>query len=202
MAPTPWRPNDRAGVSPSLRVLGTTVCAPFGRVQCLKLHQTKYSLICDLLNTGMTVMILDLLILGAGWTSTFLIPLCKERGVSYAATSRGGRDDTIAFEFDPHSVDPGPFQNLPNAKTVLITFPIKVPGASERLVKLYRQTHGEGPHSAFIQLGSTGIWDVRRIPSCSRFLARHGCHLRFLYLGRADVARWHPYVDGPSLQVR
>ena len=60
-------------------------------------------------------MILDLLILGAGWTSTFLIPLCKERGVSYAATSRGGRDDTIAFEFDPHSVDPAPFQSLPNA---------------------------------------------------------------------------------------
>ncbi|CDO71810.1 hypothetical protein BN946_scf184939.g34 [Trametes cinnabarina] len=104
----------------------------------------------------------DLLILGAGWTSTFLIPLCQSRGISSSATSRTGRDDTIAFEFDPHSLDPRPYQVLPNAKTVLITFPIKVQGASERLVKLYQQTHGEGPESpktAFIQLGSTGIWD-------------------------------------------
>ncbi|KAI0366180.1 hypothetical protein BV20DRAFT_952899 [Pilatotrama ljubarskyi] len=101
----------------------------------------------------------DLLILGAGWTSTFLIPLCKERGVSYAATSRSGRDGTIAFEFDPHSTNPQPFQALPNAQTVLITFPIKVAGASERLVKLFQHTHGEGPKTAFVQLGSTGIWD-------------------------------------------
>ncbi|KAI9000469.1 hypothetical protein BD414DRAFT_405962 [Trametes punicea] len=101
----------------------------------------------------------ELLILGAGWTSTFLIPLCTARGVSHAATSRNGRDGTIAFEFDPHSLNPRPFQALPNAQTVLITFPIKVGGASERLVRLYQQTHGEGPKTAFIQLGSTGIWD-------------------------------------------
>lgn len=110
----------------------------------------------------MTVMVFDLLILGAGWTSTFLIPLCKDRNISYAATSRGGRDDTIPFEFDPTSDDPTPFQSLPHAKTVLITFPIKVAGASTRLVKLYQQTHVEGPQAAFIQLGSTGIWDVSR----------------------------------------
>ncbi|KAH9847250.1 hypothetical protein C2E23DRAFT_742258 [Lenzites betulinus] len=101
----------------------------------------------------------DLLILGAGWTSTFLIPLCKERRVAYAATSRAGRDGTIAFEFDPHSADPRPFAALPNAKTVLITFPIKLAGASERLVQLFRETHPDGVETAFVQLGSTGIWD-------------------------------------------
>ncbi|KAI1797067.1 hypothetical protein LXA43DRAFT_985818 [Ganoderma leucocontextum] len=107
----------------------------------------------------MAVMVFDLLILGAGWTSTFLIPLCKERGISYTATSRSGREDTISFEFDPTSDDPTPFQSLPHARTVLITFPIKVSGASNRLVRLYQQSHVEGPKSSFIQLGSTGIWD-------------------------------------------
>ncbi|KAI0661845.1 hypothetical protein C8Q70DRAFT_681992 [Cubamyces menziesii] len=103
----------------------------------------------------------DLLILGAGWTSTFLIPLCQARGISYAATSRSGRDGTLAFAFDPHARDPAPFRVLPDAQTVLITFPIKVEGASRALVELYQQTrHAAEPgKTAFIQLGSTGIWD-------------------------------------------
>ncbi|KAL4245291.1 hypothetical protein ABKN59_009814 [Abortiporus biennis] len=111
----------------------------------------------------------DLLILGAGWTSTFLIPLCHKRQISFAATSRPGshKPDTIPFEFDPHSDDITPFEILPDAKTVLITFPIKVKGASERLVRLYQKTRqdvlvnvdGGTVNPAFIQLGSTGIWD-------------------------------------------
>lgn len=108
----------------------------------------------------MSTSTVDLLILGAGWTSTFLIPLADSRGVSHAATSRSGRDNTIAFEFDPTSDDAKPFEALPNAKTVLITFPIYVSGASETLVRLYQRTHEDGPKTAFIQLGSTGIWDV------------------------------------------
>ncbi|KAI0080934.1 hypothetical protein K474DRAFT_45032 [Panus rudis PR-1116 ss-1] len=114
----------------------------------------------------------DILILGAGWTSTFLIPLCTSNNISYAATSRPSENDpskpktpdTILFEFDPNSDDPKPFEVLPKAKTVLITFPIRVKGASERLVRLYQETHagdvnGEVLQTAFIQLGSTGIWD-------------------------------------------
>ncbi|OBZ66168.1 hypothetical protein A0H81_13754 [Grifola frondosa] len=115
----------------------------------------------------------DLLILGAGWTSTFLIPLCLHDGVSYAATSRAGRDDTIQFEFDPHSEDVQPFRALPDAQSILIVFPIKVKGASERLVRLYRETHPASLNTIFIQLGSTGIWDggptvrdaTHRVPS-------------------------------------
>ena len=109
----------------------------------------------------------ELLILGAGWTSTFLIPLCKSRGVSYAATTRNGHDDTIVFEFDPASDDSAPFTVLPSARTVLITFPLYTPGASERLVRLYEQTHLDvsGSKPGFIQLGSTGIWDVRWLAS-------------------------------------
>ena len=33
----------------------------------------------------------DLLILGAGWTSSFLIPLLKERNFTFAATTTDGR---------------------------------------------------------------------------------------------------------------
>ncbi|RPD72447.1 hypothetical protein L226DRAFT_573188 [Lentinus tigrinus ALCF2SS1-7] len=107
----------------------------------------------------------DLLILGAGWTSKFLIPLCAARGISHAATSRSGRDDTIKFEFDPASDDAEPFRALPDAQTVLITFPIYRSGASARLVRLYEETHpskgsgSDGRKTAFVQLGSSGIWD-------------------------------------------
>lgn len=105
----------------------------------------------------------DLLILGAGWTSTFLIPLCAERQVTYVATSRPSRPkpDTVPFEWDENEENPDPasFAALPHAKTVLITFPIKAPGASERLVKLYEKTH-EHEKASFIQLGSSGIWGV------------------------------------------
>ncbi len=106
----------------------------------------------------------DLLILGAGWTSTFLIPLCLTRNVSYAATSRPSHPlpNTIPFEFDENETESNPaqFRLLPAAHTVLITFPIRAKGASERLVRLYQQTH-QGAVASFIQLGSSGIWDVR-----------------------------------------
>lgn len=113
----------------------------------------------------------DLLILGAGWTADFLIPLCESTNVSYAATTRHqvrtlqAKDKRIYFQFDPSSDDPTPFKTLPHAKTVLIVFPIKVEGGSTKLVRLYEETHeGAKGKTGFIQLGSTGIWDVRTHP--------------------------------------
>ena len=102
----------------------------------------------------------DLLVLGAGWTSTFLLPLCAARGLSVAATSRAGRAGTIPFAFDPLSDSLEPFRALPNARTVLVVFPIYERGGSGRLVRLYGETHREGEGAVFVQLGSTGIWDV------------------------------------------
>lgn len=149
----------------------------------------------------------DILILGAGWTSTFLIPLCEERGISQAATSRAGRDGTIAFEFDPHSTNSAPFQALPHAHTVLITFPIKVAGASERLVKLFQETHPEGPKTAFVQLGSTGIWDVSTGKITPRNRLKYvwccdSCLYRRLSSGWAYLARAGARMDRPPLKVR
>lgn len=113
------------------------------------------------LQTTMQNTKVDILILGAGWTSNFLIPLCNTRSVSYAATSRSGRDATIKFDFDQESDDPEPYRVLPEAKTVLITFPITRKGASGRLVKAYKDAHPG--QVAFIQLGTTSIWDVSQL---------------------------------------
>ncbi|KAG6917723.1 hypothetical protein DXG01_001374 [Tephrocybe rancida] len=106
----------------------------------------------------------DILILGAGWTSTFLVPLCLERSLIHAATTRTGRDETIAFTFDPDLEDAEAYRILPDAGTVLITFPIIKPGSSARLVRLYRSSRSDRDlRTGFIQLGTTGIWDGARV---------------------------------------
>ncbi|KAI1370945.1 hypothetical protein F4677DRAFT_325763 [Hypoxylon crocopeplum] len=102
----------------------------------------------------------ELLILGAGWTSTFLIPLLEREGIEYAASTTDGRNGTVRFRFDPKSSDPAPFQALPRAKTVLITFPLTGEGQAAYLVRMYESTHQaferRKPH--FVQLGATSIW--------------------------------------------
>lgn len=109
---------------------------------------------------------LDLLILGAGWTSTFLIPIARARRLSFAATTRDGREvadaETIKWTFEPEG-DESQFSKLPLAKNVLITFPLKGQGPSKTLVHGYENAWSsklpeEGVH--FIQLGSTGIWQI------------------------------------------
>ena len=103
------------------------------------------------------------LILGAGWTSTFLLPILTERKISHAATSTTGRDDTIKFTFDPSATDLSPYQALPVADTILITFPLKSHGQSKHLLSLYAQTH-PNTKPQYIQLGSTGIWQIEDHP--------------------------------------
>ncbi|KAI1359754.1 hypothetical protein F5Y08DRAFT_332071 [Xylaria arbuscula] len=103
----------------------------------------------------------SLLILGAGWTSTFLLPLLQREGISHAATTTTGRDGTIPFLFDPESSDTTPFTALPSAKTILITFPLKGPGPSSRLVSSYAATHAAAAASVrYIQFGVTSIWNA------------------------------------------
>ncbi|KAJ4471567.1 hypothetical protein J3R30DRAFT_3660257 [Lentinula aciculospora] len=100
-----------------------------------------------------------LLILGAGWTASFLLPLCRQHRIPFAATTRSGSNSTIKFHFDQNSDDSEPFKILPDANTVLITFPITNSGGSKRLVQLYKSTRAERDlNPAFIQLGTTSIW--------------------------------------------
>jgi len=98
----------------------------------------------------------DILVIGAGWTSTFLIPLLQRSSITYAATTTNGRGSTIPFTFDPSSSDPEPYTRLPSARTVLITFPLNGPHQSTHLTSVYRQIHGKD--NRWIQLGSSGIF--------------------------------------------
>lgn len=105
----------------------------------------------------------DILILGAGWTATYLIPLLRRHNLTFAATTSDGRTvadaPTVKFRFDP-SKSPAEqvqlFASLPQARYVLITFPLKGAEESRLLTQAYCITHGY--QTRFIQLGSTGIW--------------------------------------------
>ncbi|MCJ1395913.1 hypothetical protein MMC18_008799 [Xylographa bjoerkii] len=101
----------------------------------------------------------SILILGAGWTSTFLIPDLEARGISYAATSTTGRPGTLPFKFDSSSPSLEPYHLLPSAITILITFPLKGPHQSTHLLSLYRASHPDATPN-WIQLGSTGIFQI------------------------------------------
>lgn len=101
----------------------------------------------------------DLLILGGGWTYTFLAPLLSKSysdTISYVATTRDGRDSTIKWSFNPEGTFEQ-FEELPKAKTVVIVFPIRNLGGSKLLVEGYESLNGK---VKWIQLGSTGIYDV------------------------------------------
>lgn len=124
---------------------------------------------------------LDLLILGAGWSSTFLIPLLQSRHQSFAATTRDGRkvagSETLKWTFDPDedpstSKEKSQFSALPLAKAVMITFPLTGKGQSKLLVEGYEKAcrQGKGQGTKFIQLGSTGIW---QIPNQQLWASRH-----------------------------
>ena len=122
---------------------------------------------------------IDILILGAEWTSSFLIPLFHECHLSFAATSHHGSNLTIKFEFHPDSDNLKLFEALPTASTVLITFPIEKKGTSEWLVRLYTQSrscqeseqgdlvNGDNRIKVqFIQLGATSICNNTNNVSC------------------------------------
>jgi hypothetical protein len=158
----------------------------------------------------------DLLILGAGWTSQFLIPLLQDESISFAATTTTGHDSTTPFRFDPDSSDTTPYTRLPSAKTVLVTFPLKGPGQSKVLTTLYRSVHGDA--NFWIQLGSTGIftaphWNDCRSPydtANARAVAEDelrglgGCVLNLagLYGGERDPKNWVTRVATTKEQVK
>lgn len=127
---------------------------------------------------------LTVLILGAGWTATFLIPLLEAHNIPFAATTTTGHPvanvPTLPFKFDP-SLPKDELRTaiaaLPRARYILITFPLTGPNQSTLLAKTYLETHltplaaasynpaaplnlnnAGGGHFRFIQLGSTGIW--------------------------------------------
>lgn len=163
---------------------------------------------------------LGILILGAGWTATFLIPLLRERNISFAATTSDGRhvagSPTLKWRFDPTAPEADQakaFSLLPRARHVLITFPLKGKGQSALLTNAYKETHGTRGGAGtfrFIQLGSTGIWqhepeqapwldrrspykaDDQRAVAEDELLGLGGCVLNLagLWGGERDIRHW------------
>ena len=160
----------------------------------------------------------ELLILGAGWTSTFLIPQLEDAKISHAATTTSGRDSTIPFKFDPESGDAEPYKRLPAARTVLVTFPLVGHSQSKTIVGLYRSVHGA--KNNWVQLGSTGIFnqlsndwstddapydkDDKRAIAEDELLDLGGCVLNLsgLYGGERVPAKWLPRLGQSKDDVR
>lgn len=112
---------------------------------------------------------LDILILGAGWTATFLFPLLQSRKLTFAGTTRDGRtvagSKTFKWSYNPEedssNSEKSQFRELPAAKFVLITFPLTGTGQSKQIVQGYEKAQGKRRGQiGFIQLGSTGIWQI------------------------------------------
>lgn len=165
---------------------------------------------------------LDYLILGAGWTSTFLIPVLKAQNKTYAATTTTGRDSTLKFKFDPSASDQSYLSSLPTARNILITFPLTGTGQSKTLVEAYQQTHHHaktGPR--FMQLGSSGIFQIpeqtlwvtrtssydktsKRAVAEDELLALGGCVLNLsgLWGGERDPKKWVDRVASSKEQVK
>lgn len=103
----------------------------------------------------------DILILGAGWVSTFLTPLLAAEDVTYAATTTTGREGTYKFKYSQDDDDEEQYAALPAATTILITFPLRGEGHIEHLTKLYTRTHEPlDTNYQFVQLGSSGIFTM------------------------------------------
>lgn len=106
----------------------------------------------------------DILCLGSGWTYSFLGPVAGSAGLNVSFTSRTPKTGGFVFNFDPESDDVEPFRALPDAKAIVIIFPLYSKEAVKRLVGGYLKSRASdeldnvtAPH--FILLGSTGIWD-------------------------------------------
>ena len=102
------------------------------------------------------------LILGTGWTTSYLQPLLRSQGISYATTSSSGREGSIPFRFDPcNPSETEPYRSLPDAEILVITFALRNAAEARGLVHGYISTRQQPPPKGawgIILLGSTGIW--------------------------------------------
>ena len=100
----------------------------------------------------MSAAVLPILILGLGWTGQFLTELMLSMQMDYAATTRDGRNDTIAWTL-PDNCASLNVSSLPFAQTVLVTFPVKQPQCLDALIDAYEAQHEQS--SQWILLSST-----------------------------------------------
>jgi hypothetical protein len=134
----------------------------------------------------------EILIIGLGFVGTYVRNLCILEQIKSEATTTG-RDKSIKFVFS-QNLDKSQYKSLPDAKYILITFPLKS-GSPKIFIDCYRQTHNTVPK--IILLGSTGtfknnsLWQDRKVPmdlsderikTENELLALGGCTLNLVGL--------------------
>jgi hypothetical protein len=138
-------------------------------------------------------MATEILIIGLGFVGTYVRNLCISEQIKSEATTTTGRDKSIKFLFS-QDLDKAAYKYLPEAKYILITFPLKS-GSPKIFIDCYRATHSTVPN--IILLGSTGsfksniLWHDRngpldssdeRIKTENELLALGGCALNLVGL--------------------
>lgn len=97
--------------------------------------------------------LLQILILGLGWTGQFLVELLESQHLPFAATTRDGRNGTIQWTLPQgsscSSIDVAP---LPAASTILVTFPVLQSSCMKALIEAHESKHGQ---TQWILLSST-----------------------------------------------
>ncbi|KAJ4291354.1 hypothetical protein N0V88_006362 [Collariella sp. IMI 366227] len=140
---------------------------------------------------------LTLLILGAGWTSTFLLPLLDAHNISFAATTTSGRSveghPTLPFKFDPSAPADetrSAVASLPRARYVLVTFPLTGEGQSPRRPWITR-------HSPYDKTKPRAVAE-------DELLALSGCVLNLagLWGGARDPKNWRNRVAATKEMVK
>lgn len=113
----------------------------------------------------------DILLLGSGWTSKFLLPLLESEFISSASTTRSTPTTSTSYHLqlpdEPQDDAPesqetiqqisNALRSLPSAKMIVQIFPCKSRERVRNLVKAFQETHlNQRPD--WVQLGSTGAW--------------------------------------------
>ena len=98
----------------------------------------------------------SMLILGFGWSGPFLKDVLTQHGITYSATTRDGRNDTIAWELPQQEEQDIDVSALPAATTVLVTFPVRSAKSMEKLMDSYETRYGQ---VQWILLSSTRVFD-------------------------------------------
>lgn len=114
-----------------------------------------------------------MLILGAGWISTFLITLLLRETISDATATTTGPDGTLKLTSDPASDSLPHYAILPAAQTILITFHTDRPRCQRALAEaMYTATHPSATPQ-WIWLCSMGICSI---PEQKLWVTRHAAY--------------------------
>ncbi|KAJ2815515.1 hypothetical protein IWW50_006801, partial [Coemansia erecta] len=97
----------------------------------------------------------------------YLTDLLAQNNVTHAATTTDGRDNTIGWRFPSTTDTPLDLDALPQASTIVVTFPLQGRQAAERLIRSFTGRSTSPIH--WIYLGSTRAFKQQSSTPSTRF---------------------------------